>query len=86
MLLDEELLWPDTASLDNINRIVVKINDVMKSSGLSTGLFRDNTGQKRKHKIETKQCAWFTSECEKRKKGLFQGKDSTCALKKCAHC
>ena len=71
MLLDEELLWPDTASLDNINRIVVKINDVMKSSGLSTGLFRDNTRQKRKHKRKAKQCARFTAEREKTGKAFF---------------
>ena len=37
MLLDGELLSPDTTSLDNINRIVVKINDVMKSIGFKHG-------------------------------------------------
>ena len=63
MLLDDEFLPPDTTSLDNINRIVVKINDVMKSSGLSTGLFRDNIRQKRKHKRKTKQCTGFTADC-----------------------
>ena len=57
MLLDEELLSPDTTSLGNISGIVVKINDVMKSSGIGMGLFRDNTRQKRKHKRKTKQCA-----------------------------
>ena len=47
VLLDEELLSPDTTSLDNINRSVVKINDDMQSRGLSTGLFRDNIRQKK---------------------------------------
>ena len=48
----------------------------MKNSGLSTGLFRDNTrrggrGGGGKHKRKTKQCVWFTVECEKKRKAFF---------------
>ena len=36
------------------------------------GLFRDNTRQRRKHKRKTKQCIWFTAECEKKRKALIR--------------
>ena len=46
IVLDEELLSPEVTSLDTINHIILKITEVMKNSGLSTGLFRDNTRRK----------------------------------------
>ena len=67
--LDEELS-PEIISLDAINCIVLKINEVMKifNSRVSMGLFRDNTRQKQtnkqtnKHKRKTKHGVWFTTE------------------------
>ena len=56
IVLDEELLSPEVTSLDTINHIVLKITEVMKNSGLSRGLLRDNTRRKNKHKRKTKQC------------------------------
>ena len=61
--------------MDTINHIVLKITEVMKNSGLSTGLFRDNTRRKNKHKRKTKQCVWFTAECEKKRKAFFRAKN-----------
>ena len=46
-------------SLNAINHIVLKINDVMKNRGLSMGLFRDNTRRKNRHKRKTKQCGFI---------------------------
>ena len=53
----------------------------MKNSGLSTGLFGDNTRRKRKHKRKTKQCVWFTAECEKKRKAFFRAKNQHMRLK-----
>ena len=58
-----------------INHIVLKITEVVKNSGLSTGLFRDNTRRKNKHKRKTKQCVWFTAECEKKRKAFSRAKN-----------
>ena len=68
---DENISALDGAKFNDINLIVVKINDVIKSSGLSTALFNDNIRQKRKHKRKTEQCAWFTLECEQKRKAFF---------------
>ena len=54
---------------------VLKITEVMKNSGLSTGLFRDNARRKDKHKRKTKLCVWVTSECEKKRKAFFKAKN-----------
>ena len=55
----------------------------MKNSGLSTGLFRDNTRRKNKHKRKTKQCVWFTAECEKKRKEkpFLEQRINICAYK-----
>ena len=69
-----EELSPENTSLDTINHIVLKINEVVKNSGLH-GLTRVCT--------ET-ICVWFTAECEK-KRGFYVEQESTYALTKCTH-
>ena len=87
VLLDEELLSPDTTSLDNINRSVVKINDDMQSRGLSRGLFRDNTRQIRKRKRKKQNSVNGLQQNVKMKERPFlEQRISMCAEKKCTHC
>ena len=57
--------------MDTINHIVLKITKVMKNSGLSTGLFTDNTRRK-KTSIRGKQNSVSGSQQNvKRKERLF---------------
>ena len=53
----------------------------MKNSGLSTGLFRDNTKRKNKLKRKTKQCVWFLAECENKRQAFFRAKNQHMCLK-----
>ena len=71
IVLDEELLSPEVTSLDTINHIVSKINEVMKNSGLSTGLFRDNTRRKKTSIRRKNNSASGLRQNVKRKERLF---------------
>ena len=76
---DEELLSPEVTSLDTINHIVLKITEVMKNSGLSTGLFRDNTRRKNKHNRKTNSVSGSRQNVKRKERLFLEQRINICA-------